>query len=472
MTIAPVAHTNFTGAAGGGTTPTGIDTTGANAIFIVSYSYQGTGSGPLNNPTDNKGNTYTQRAILKTSPTGFQIELWECISPTVGTGHTFTRTGSNIYASFDVLAVSGLATTSFFGGSVTATIASGAGTAQAGSVTPTSNGSLVLSAYLFSDGMTGTASIDSGFTITDQQPAGTGTTEGGALAYLIQGTAGAVNPTWTATAGTQQKAALNAWYLPAAGGGGNVSVSISGLAMTGGQGAVPLTAAVAPSGLAMTSGRGALSPTAAFTPSGLAMTAGQGALSQSASISVLGQGMTAGQGAFGGATTIGLGAAFDAGGFDPGSFYETNMQMVAGIGAITVAVSVSLGGQAMTASRGQLSLGVSANLAGMALTASRGNLALSASVGLVGLGLASANGFLVGFNKSATLIGLQASMGQGAITPLITPFKNQFLTLDTIIVPYEERAIELLPEETVLGIPSEQLVLYVSPDSGAEGETH
>jgi hypothetical protein len=47
-----------------------------------------------------------------------------------------------------------------------------------------------------------TLSIDSGFTILDSSPAGAHT-DGLGIAYLIQGTAAAVNPIWTVSSGAK-----------------------------------------------------------------------------------------------------------------------------------------------------------------------------------------------------------------------------------------------------------------------------
>jgi hypothetical protein len=216
MAIALVTHQSFAGGASGGTTASGVDTTGANLILVVVGAYQGSGSGALQSVTDNKSNTYTRRTFLKTSVTGYQIELWECLNPTVGSGHTFTQNTSNGFNSFCVGAFSGVATSSAFGASVTAEIASGTSTQQAGSLTPSANGALFISGLLLNDSMAGTVSINSSLTITDQVAHGANN-EGSALAYIVQGTAGALNPTWSGqSTGSFETAVLNAWYLAAA----------------------------------------------------------------------------------------------------------------------------------------------------------------------------------------------------------------------------------------------------------------
>lgn len=220
MAYSLVAHTNFAGSTFGGTSGS-IDTTGANLIVIVVGAYDGGGAGMLATMTDNKGNTYTLRINRITGPTGFQFQLWECANPIVGTGHTFTQSEpgpSPNYNSFCIGAFSGAAT-SPFGGEVDATIPSGTSSQQAGSITPSQNGCLVISGLLFSDNMGPTATIDSGLTITDQLGHGS-TNEGSGLAYLVQSTAGAINPAWAISNGSLESAAFNAYYLPAAGAAG------------------------------------------------------------------------------------------------------------------------------------------------------------------------------------------------------------------------------------------------------------
>ena len=99
------AHTeaNFSSGTTGGTS-SGIDTTGTTLLLVWIMCYQGSGS---NAPypsgagqfTDSKSNTWTMRQNFSCGANGgtqdFHLYLFECVSPTVGTGHTFTITTGN-----------------------------------------------------------------------------------------------------------------------------------------------------------------------------------------------------------------------------------------------------------------------------------------------------------------------------------------------------------------------------------------
>jgi hypothetical protein len=68
---------------------------------------------------------------------------------------------------------------------------------QSGSITPVSNGELVIAAACIGCDPGGSANVtvDSGFTITDLDTNSGNTAV--SLAYLIQSSASALNPTWT-----------------------------------------------------------------------------------------------------------------------------------------------------------------------------------------------------------------------------------------------------------------------------------
>ncbi len=69
-------------------------------------------------------------------------------------------------------------------------------TCPPGSITPSANNELVVSSLCWTDA--GNSSIDSGMTIIDQIPLVGGVNYGAVLAYIVQTSAGAINPTWTA----------------------------------------------------------------------------------------------------------------------------------------------------------------------------------------------------------------------------------------------------------------------------------
>jgi lysophospholipase L1-like esterase len=175
-----------------------LDTTGAN-LLVVSLSGFKTGSPVL---SDSKGNTWTP--LTNHSGAGNPSNrLYYCLAPTVGTGHTFTATGTGIYTTIDVQAFSGADTsggTDGENGAGVITVTSG----QPGTLTPSQANDIIVASIAFDD--PSTVSVNQSFTITDQNGL-TSNHWGGAMAYLLQGSAAAVNPTWTWT--TTGNAALS-----------------------------------------------------------------------------------------------------------------------------------------------------------------------------------------------------------------------------------------------------------------------
>ncbi len=194
----------------GVTTAGPIDTTGAKLIVITTGQLLVISDVA---PTDNKGNIYTPR-----TPRGiaYLVQSWECINPIVGVGHTFSITGGtiNIYPAITVQAWS--ATGAIIFDSENGNGTPGFATIQTGPVSPIQNNELIITAALTNQAGAVT-SINSGFTVTDIVPHGSPGPVNCAMgmAYLLQGTAAVVNPTW---AGNQFQAATILCYreLPVA----------------------------------------------------------------------------------------------------------------------------------------------------------------------------------------------------------------------------------------------------------------
>ena len=175
-------------------TSAAIDTTGANLITVCVSSYQ---TNPAPTLTDNKSNTWTGLTVREQA-TAARIRIFYCFNPTVGSGHTFTATNSPT-ASFPTLIVhawSGAATSPF--DQENGNTSPGIGPTSSGSVTPTENNELIITAV--SQGgasVTNQTSIDGGFTMSGNVSRLAGNHQAGAAAYLIQTTAAAANPAWT-----------------------------------------------------------------------------------------------------------------------------------------------------------------------------------------------------------------------------------------------------------------------------------
>lgn len=163
-----------------------IDTTGYDLIVIgITSTVNAPGT-----PTDSKSNTWTALTRIDGS---VDAQFWYCINPTVGSGHTFSTSTSGSYPSIFVLAISGAAAAGFDqqnGSTTTAT------TIQPGSITPSEDNELIVT-LCTNDDVSNTLSINGGFTIAQQAVTVAFQAEGGGLAYLIQTTLAAANPTWS-----------------------------------------------------------------------------------------------------------------------------------------------------------------------------------------------------------------------------------------------------------------------------------
>lgn len=201
-TNAAIAHVASTsaGSTGGATvTTSSIDTTGANLI-VVAVSYYSDGVVPT--LSDSKGNTWTgltERSLSASS----SVRLFYCVAPTVGSGHTFTAARLNSYPTVSVSAFSGAAASPYDqeSGAVVGTTST---SYQPGSITPSEN-NCVLVTGIANGGTSNT--IDSSFNATSTGNSGSNHV-GGGIAYKIQTTAGAENPTWSWTTSSSRASAM------------------------------------------------------------------------------------------------------------------------------------------------------------------------------------------------------------------------------------------------------------------------
>lgn len=202
--VASVA--NSLGGTGG--TTTAIDTTSANLIVIALSFYSS------NVPTlsDSKSNTWTALTTQGAAPA---IRLYYSYAPTVGAGHTFTVSGSGIYATLEVLAFSGAVSAPFDLQSGT----SGSGTTVApGSVTPSQANEVVVYAAAGDPAATSDWTSVSVGTLQAHLAGLVSTYYSTAIGYSIQTTATAINPTFTNASSQTASAAALASFKAAAGG--------------------------------------------------------------------------------------------------------------------------------------------------------------------------------------------------------------------------------------------------------------
>ncbi len=169
-------------------TTSAADMTGAN-LCVANASYFSTGGFTM---SSSPSNTWT--ALTEYGSGSSILRLYYVYNPSVNATMTFTASKSSGFPGLSVVCVSGAAASPFDQENVGGTTFSA--TVQPGSVTPSEDNELIISGVEFNVA-SGTVSINASMTVAQQQTAGVGTNFGSAIAYLAQGAAGAINPTWT-----------------------------------------------------------------------------------------------------------------------------------------------------------------------------------------------------------------------------------------------------------------------------------
>lgn len=187
-----VAHIGAMSADGASVTTPAIDTRNADLIILGCTTAAGTTA----SPTDSKSNVWTAIQQVNNG-TGVRGTLLYKAVPTTDAAHTFTLSpGANNFPVIFVLAVSGSKTSPLDQNNGTA--ATNSANQQPGSITPLAAGELIVTFNTNgSVSNNATYTIDSSFTISDQKTGEASHAFAGAMAYLIQAVAAAVNPTWT-----------------------------------------------------------------------------------------------------------------------------------------------------------------------------------------------------------------------------------------------------------------------------------
>ncbi len=198
------------------TTSPGIDTTGANLLVASIFFY--TGNAATATVSDNKSNTWnplTQQDISGNRA----CQLWYADNtPTVGSGHTFTVTGNGSFPMIIVYAFSGALASAFDQESGAIEDSGSATTLQPGSLTPAAANSLLVTAFGMRDDGDG-QSISAGFTPNGNLTlANVGSLS---MAYDIQTSAAASNPTWTSPNASRMIAVMASFLAAGGGGSGN-----------------------------------------------------------------------------------------------------------------------------------------------------------------------------------------------------------------------------------------------------------
>lgn len=192
-----VAHTGQGGTANSVTTGA-IDTTSAN-LLVLNFGWYPAVTDPLT-ISDSKSNTWTaltQHGTGGSGATTMHQRMYYCFGGTVGSGHTFTGTGTGTFPSCEVQAWSGIAASPFDqenGNQVTS-----ATSITVGSITPGQATTLFITGNAF-DGTATSGNITvSGFTASDIIAYSTGNFIGSSMFYLVLAAATPTNPVFSMT---------------------------------------------------------------------------------------------------------------------------------------------------------------------------------------------------------------------------------------------------------------------------------
>lgn len=204
MTFALVLESRKTPTAGPGqnfVTSDAVDTTGATLIVVAVASY---GTSNPRTMSDSKGNTWTGLASYVASAGTTRHTLYYCISPIVGSGHTFTFSCTGSYPLIRVMAFSGISPV--FGSANGTNGGTALTSLSTGSVTPTESTSLVIAGLALQDETATAPTSNSGFTDFTWVPKQTGGSYpivGSLTSYKIKVTNTAENPTFTWASGSK-----------------------------------------------------------------------------------------------------------------------------------------------------------------------------------------------------------------------------------------------------------------------------
>lgn len=222
MAFSMIAHVEAHPGSGGGTSSS-VDTSGANTIVIA------VAAGSSVTVSDSKGNAYNPSPQVSTG--SIRQQFFRCDAPVVGSGHTFTVTGTAVYPCFHVLAFSGAKSFP----AIQFSSGASSGTSQStGSITPPADNYLLITATAVGGSSSGEAA-DSPFSSNSYfQNFSGGVNYGGGIAYEIQTTATARNPTWSGSSVARAVAILSIEVSSAYSGWTPIARVQAGLGSTGG----------------------------------------------------------------------------------------------------------------------------------------------------------------------------------------------------------------------------------------------
>lgn len=192
-------------------------TAGANFI-VVGLGFNGAATHTI---ADSFSNSWVPGLATSADVNAGASQMYWCFKCTTGAAHTITVSGTSVLCAITMQAFSGVKSfsTPFEGQNGSTNGVST--TATPGSLTPNNIGDLLVTT-LQDSAVGGTASINTGFTITDQVAFNGSSNFPCALAYLVATAATPTNPTWTFTSSVST-AAMTSFAA-----GCNVSIALLG----------------------------------------------------------------------------------------------------------------------------------------------------------------------------------------------------------------------------------------------------
>jgi len=194
-------------------------------------------------------------------------------------------------------------------------------------------------------------------------------------------------------------------WVVGAGGGGDVSLSITGQLLTANLGA--LSASVTPSvtGNQTTLQQGTITANVSKTLTGQAISLVQGSVSSDVSTVITGQTVSLAQGSVTDASSGNVTKAL------------SGQSLSVSQGALTASISLALNGQSIVLGGGSVSPAISSALAGQQASVQQGNVSANISAGLTGQAAVISNGtvFQAGSDVTKALTGQQLSIALGVL---------------------------------------------------------
>ena len=194
-------------------------------------------------------------------------------------------------------------------------------------------------------------------------------------------------------------------WVVGAGGGGNVSLSLTGQSLTANLGALSASVTSSVTGNQTTLQQGTTTANVSQTLTGQAISLVQGSVSSDVSTVITGQTVSLAQGSVTDASSGNVTKAL------------SGQSLSVSQGALTASISLALNGQSIVLSGGSVSPAVSSALAGQQSSAQQGILSANVSAGLTGQAVVLSNGTVAqaGSDVTKALTGQQLSIALGVL---------------------------------------------------------